>query len=248
MRKYGQEVIKRTAGKKIHGTGAIPGGINKNLSITERDELLGPRPDDAVGPRRGEDRQGLHRREPPDRQGVRLVRLQSPVHHPRRRRDGPLHGGLRAIDKDGNTIFDHVDNQQYLEYIAEEVRLVLHEVPVHQVDRPENGWYRVGPLARVNACDFIDTPEAEAARKEFMAVTEGKPNNLTLAYHWTRMIETLHASRRSTNCCTIPTSRAPTSSPAANAATRASASSKRRAARSSTTTRSTTTTRSPCAT
>jgi len=33
MRKYGQEIIKATAGKKIHGTGAIPGGINKNLSI-----------------------------------------------------------------------------------------------------------------------------------------------------------------------------------------------------------------------
>ena len=46
MRKYGQEIIKATAGKKIHGTGAIPGGINKNLSIAERDALLqGPRPD-----------------------------------------------------------------------------------------------------------------------------------------------------------------------------------------------------------
>ena len=29
MRKYGQEIIKATAGKKVHGTGAIPGGINK---------------------------------------------------------------------------------------------------------------------------------------------------------------------------------------------------------------------------
>ena len=37
MRKFGQEIIKATAGKKIHGTGAIPGGINKNLSIEERD-------------------------------------------------------------------------------------------------------------------------------------------------------------------------------------------------------------------
>ena len=27
MRKYGQEVILATAGKKIHGTGAIPGGV-----------------------------------------------------------------------------------------------------------------------------------------------------------------------------------------------------------------------------
>ena len=33
MRKYGQEVIKATAGKKIHGTGAIPGGINKHLTL-----------------------------------------------------------------------------------------------------------------------------------------------------------------------------------------------------------------------
>ena len=31
MRKYGQEIIAATAGKKIHGTGAIPGGINKHL-------------------------------------------------------------------------------------------------------------------------------------------------------------------------------------------------------------------------
>ena len=40
MRKFGQEIIKATAGKKIHGTGAIPGGINKNLSIAERDYFL----------------------------------------------------------------------------------------------------------------------------------------------------------------------------------------------------------------
>ena len=40
MRKYGQEIIKATAGKKIHGTGAIPGGVNKNLSIEERDGFL----------------------------------------------------------------------------------------------------------------------------------------------------------------------------------------------------------------
>jgi NAD-reducing hydrogenase large subunit len=57
----------------------------------------------------------------------------------------------------------------------------------------EKGFYRVGPLARVNTCDFIDTPEAEAARKEFMAVTNGKPNNITMAYHWARMIELLHS-------------------------------------------------------
>jgi len=59
---------------------------------------------------------------------------------------------------------------------------------------PENGWYRVGPLARVNNCDSFDTPQAESARREFKALTQGKPNNLTMAYHWARMIELVHSA------------------------------------------------------
>jgi NAD-reducing hydrogenase large subunit len=58
---------------------------------------------------------------------------------------------------------------------------------------PEKGWYRVGPLARLNTCSFIPTPEAEAARREYLALTHGKPNNVTMCYHWARMIELLHA-------------------------------------------------------
>ena len=40
LRKFGQEVIRVTAGKRVHGTGAVPGGVNKSLTIAERDELL----------------------------------------------------------------------------------------------------------------------------------------------------------------------------------------------------------------
>ena len=39
LRKYGQEVIRLTAGKRVHGTGAVPGGVNKSLSAAERAEL-----------------------------------------------------------------------------------------------------------------------------------------------------------------------------------------------------------------
>jgi len=38
--KFGQEVIRLTAGKRVHGTGAIPGGVNRALSRPERDRLL----------------------------------------------------------------------------------------------------------------------------------------------------------------------------------------------------------------
>ena len=39
IRKFGQEVIKATGGKKIHPTSAIPGGVNQNLDIESRDFL-----------------------------------------------------------------------------------------------------------------------------------------------------------------------------------------------------------------
>jgi NAD-reducing hydrogenase large subunit len=117
-----------------------------------------------------------------------------------RRDDGALDlydGKLCAIDSAGKTIFENVDNQKYSDVIAEEVRNWSYmKFPFIKSIGPENGWYRVGPLARINTAKFIDTPDAEAARKEFMAVTAGKPNNITMAYHWARMIELLHSMEK----------------------------------------------------
>jgi NAD-reducing hydrogenase large subunit len=195
MRKYGQEIIKATAGKKIHGTGAIPGGINKNLSIEERDALLKDI-DQQIEWAQGavklaQDYTVSHLDEA-------LAFANFPSHHLSLvREDGAMdlyHGNLRAIDAAGETVFDQVDYANYTNYIAEEVRDYSYmKFPYIKSIGPEDGWYRVGPLARVNACNFIDTPLAEASRQAFMAVTEGKPNNLSLAYHWARMIEVLHA-------------------------------------------------------
>ena len=198
MRKFGQEVILATAGKKIHGTGAVPGGINKNLSIAERDALLKDM-DQMLKWSRGalkiaKDYTLAHLEELApfgsfDSNHLSLVR-----------HDGAMdlyHGNLRAIDAQGNAIFDQVDYQDYLDYIAEEVRPWSYmKFPFIKSLGPEDGWYRVGPLARINTCRFIDTPEAEAARQEFMAVTKGKPNNITMAFHWARMIELLHAAEK----------------------------------------------------
>jgi len=195
MRKYGQELIRATAGKKIHGTGAIPGGINKNLSIEERDFFL----------------KDLDQMVEWSRSALKIAKDYTVEHlaelepfgsFPSNhlsivRDDGCMDlydGGLRAIDAYGRKIFDQVSCLDYVEYIAEEVRSWSYmKFPFIRSLGPESGWYRVGPLARINTCDFIDTPEAEAARQEFVAVTDGKPNNITMAYHWARMIELLHA-------------------------------------------------------
>jgi NAD-reducing hydrogenase large subunit len=195
MRKYGQEIIKATAGKKIHGTGAIPGGINKNLSIEERDAFLKDI-DQMTEWSRGalkiakdytvEHLEFLKPFGSFDSNHLSLVRD-----------DGAMdiyHGKLRAIDAEGKKVVEDFDYTNYTDHIAEEVRDWSYmKFPFIKSLGPEKGWYRVGPLARVNTCDFIDTPEAEKERQEFMALTNGKPNNISMAYHWARMIETLHS-------------------------------------------------------
>ncbi len=198
MRKYGQEIIKATAGKKIHGTGAIPGGVNKNLSIPERDGFLKDVEQQlawakaAVKIAKDYTVQNLASLAPFgsfESNHLSLVRA-----------DGAMdlyHGNLRAIDGQGNIIFEQVDYQKYVELIAEEVRDWSYmKFPFIRSVGPEKGWYRVGPLARLNTAGFIDTPLAEAERKEFRAVTANKPNNITMAYHWARMVELLHAMEK----------------------------------------------------
>jgi NAD-reducing hydrogenase large subunit len=180
MRKFGQEVIKATAGKKIHGTGAIPGGMNKNLSIAERDALLKDVDQMVEWSRRGgEDRQGLHRREPRPRQGLRLVRLQPPVARPRGRRDGPLPRRLRAIDKDGDIDLRPRDNHEATSTTSpRRCGLVVHEVPVH----PSIGPRTAGTASarwRASTLRLHRHARGRGRAQEFMAVTDNKPNNLT---------------------------------------------------------------------
>jgi NAD-reducing hydrogenase large subunit len=196
MRKFGQEVIRLTAGKRIHGTGAIPGGVNKALTRVERDEL---------------------RREIPQmldwaRDGVRIVEklhLSNPDFFNKFGEcpanmmglvggDGALdlyQGGLRARDADGKIIFDHVDPSTFQEILQEEVKpWTFMKFPHIRALGAEAGWYRVGPLARVQNCDFIPTELAEIERRNLMALGWGKPVHGALLFHWARMIEALHAA------------------------------------------------------
>jgi NAD-reducing hydrogenase large subunit len=196
LRKYGQEVIRVTAGKRIHGTGSIPGGVNKNVSIEERDYLLKDIDQmiewsrDSVGMVRQLFEQNLDEFNEFGRFRSHTLNLV--------RADGALdlyHGGLRARDMDGNTLFDHYDYSHYWDAIFEDVKPWSYmKFPFLRSLGPETGWYRVGPLSRVTQCDFIPTPQANQARKAFMAFNGGSVTGATLGFHWARMIEMLHAA------------------------------------------------------
>ena len=198
MRRYGQEIIKATAGKKVHGTGAIPGGINKNLSIEERDVLR--KDADTMLEWAVEAIELCKKITRSDAERLLAFGSFDSNHLSIVREDGGLDlydGKLRAKDAKGKIIFDRVAPADYLEYIAEEVRPWSYmKFPFIRKLGKKDGWYRVGPLARINNCDFIDTPVAEKERQEFMSLGGGKPINSSLAYHWARMIELVHSAEK----------------------------------------------------
>jgi NAD-reducing hydrogenase large subunit len=196
LRKYGQEVIRATAGKRVHGTGAIPGGVNKSLQADEIRYL----------------EKDIEQVVAWGRNAVDLIKTVFMEHHDYHmafgtceanslsivRDDGAFdvyHGGLRARDANGDTLFDHVDYNEYTDYLSEDVKNWSYmKFPFIRRLGPERGWYRVGPLARVNNCDFFTTPLAEAARREFIEIGAGKPVQSPLAYHWARLIELLYCT------------------------------------------------------
>ena len=196
LRKFGQEVIRATAGKRVHGTGCIPGGVNKALTAQERALLL----------------QDIYRIVGWSRDAVQMIKelhAQNPALYNsfglcRSNTmslvglDGNLDfydGSLRARDGNGGILFDAVDYRDYPKYIQEEVKPWSYmKFPFFSALGKEHGWYKVGPLARVQNCDRIPTPLAELERREFIDYCGGAPTHAPLAYHWTRMIEMLHAA------------------------------------------------------
>ena len=200
LRKFGQEVIRVTAGKRVHGTGSVPGGVNKSLSRAERDLLLKDAYQMVAWSREAVQLiKQLHQQNPAlyDVFGSFRSNLMSIVAP-----DGGLdlyHGALRARDADGHILFDHHDYQDYDKLITEEVKPWSYmKFPYLSALGADDGWYKVGPLARVQNCSHIPTPLADQERRELLAYAgrngHGPLLHATLAYHWTRMIEMLFAA------------------------------------------------------
>ena len=198
IRKYGQELIRVLTGKRVHGTGSVPGGFNKALSVADRealragiDEIIDWCADAVVLAR------DLFLRQHPEHAQfadfpsmfMSLVRPDGTADH--------YDGALRVRDAQGRTVVDQVSPWDYAGLIVEEVKPWSYmKFPHLRALGPEAGWYRVGPMARLNNADRLDGPRAEAARREFMAWGGGRPVTASLAQHWARMIDMLDCAER----------------------------------------------------
>ena len=110
---------------------------------------------------------------------------------------GTVHGGewdlydgaLRLCDPEGRVVKEMV-SADYRDFMIEEAsnysysKRVLFRLEDREVS------YRVGPLARLNTCPRLPTPQAQAELEEYRA-RFGHPNHHVVLGHYARLIETL---------------------------------------------------------
>lgn len=112
-------------------------------------------------------------------------------------------GQLRIVRPDG-TEYAKFPASQYRDFIAEHVEpwsyvkfCYLKPLGWHGFDEgPHSSVYAVAPLARLNASEGMSTTLAQAAYQVFFETVGTKPVHHTLANHWARVIEMLHAAER----------------------------------------------------
>jgi NAD-reducing hydrogenase large subunit len=193
LRKFGQELSERITGKKIHAIGIVAGGIARALSEENRKALL------AWIPEARESTflalQILKRYCDEQTDEVAGFDTFETLYLGTVTPDGThelYDGRLRFIDADGRILADQLDPANYLDYIAEQpVPWSYLKYPFYKPFGPGKGFYRVGPLARLNVAARMKTPLAQKEFLEFRQLGGGRPVHGSFHYHHARLIETL---------------------------------------------------------
>ncbi len=201
IRKWGQELIKAVFGKRMHGIMAVPGGVNTNLPIEQRDRFITG--DEGIisldevmayawdGLNLFYDFHDKHRAEVDGFAQVPALNMclvddNGDVDY--------YHGRLRITDADKN-IVDEFDYHDYLTHMSEAVEPWSYmKFPYLTALGREAGSVRVGSLARMNVTRSLTTPLAAEALERFHAYTKGRANPMTLHGNWARAIEIIHAA------------------------------------------------------
>ena len=196
MRKYGQEIIKTLGDKKVHPWHSIPGGVNRALKADERDRYLKELPDVIAGLQKGIELVKKYLNEN-QKLAKEFAALETPYLGLVKNGDLDLYDGdLRLISPKGRIIEEFACEDYHKkigEYVVDWNYL---KFPFYRdIGFPE-GSYRVGPLARLNACDKIPTPLAQKELENLRSCGDGRIVHYTFYYHYARLIEALYAAER----------------------------------------------------
>lgn len=207
LRKWGQEVIARITGRRIHPDYAIPGGVARPLQERDRDIILDGLPEAHNTVRQALDiMKALLETEDGASEVsgnfpslfIGLVDAEGGLEY--------YDGRLRIMDAAGSILDDGVDPRGYRDIIAEDTEPWSYlTFPYYAPLGRDAGMYRVGPLARLNICTHTGSPKSDRELAEFRQRTEGSgPAHHSRLYHLARLIEILFALERIEELLTDP--------------------------------------------
>jgi NAD-reducing hydrogenase large subunit len=195
LRKYGQEISERITGKKIHVKGIVAGGMGFPLTEENRKALLAYYPEvidtsllalDIFKKWVKENKAMVDAYAPNPTLYMSLVGKDDAFEI--------YEGALKFVDADGKTVAEGLDPQDFLSFVAEKpIDWSYLKYPYYKPYGEGKGFYRVGPLARLNVVKRMTTPLAQKAFEEYKAFTGNKPVHGALYYHYARLIELIAA-------------------------------------------------------
>jgi len=197
LRAYGQQIIDRLGGKRIHPAWAVPGGVNQALSKEDHAWILAGLPEAMETIREtldlfksafvSEEARGVL--SDFDSMYMGLVAPDGSWEH--------YDGLLRIVDREGNNVVAGHDPSRYFDIIHEASQPWSYlKFPFYApMGFGTEGMYRVGPLGRVNVCERFGTPKADEELEAFRALTTGRSGKV-FDYHYTRLLEILASLER----------------------------------------------------
>lgn len=199
-RHLGAQMLEIVSGKAIHPVTAVPGGFSKPLTEKERDEIL-PLAEEVLEFAKFSMAFAKEDIFPKYMDTVKMLGVIETGFLGTVTDDGALNvydGKLRLMKPDGS--YEDFAYDQYTDFISERIEDWTYlKFPYAKswgdgfsmdIDDPK-GIYRVNSLARINVADKMSTPLAQKEFEEFRE-SFGRPAQLTLLYHWARLIELLY--------------------------------------------------------
>ncbi len=198
-RHNGAKMLNIISGKSIHPVTAVPGGFSKPLTEGERQKLL-PLGQELLEFAKFSIKNAKENIFPKYLDAIKTIGVINTGFLGTVDANGALNcydGKLRMMTADGN--YTDFTYDQYTDYISEHVEPWSYlKFPYDKraggfsmnLDNPV-GIYRTNTLARINVCDKMATPLAQAELEQFRAAF-GRPAQHTLLYNYARLIELLY--------------------------------------------------------
>ncbi|MHC4510680.1 MAG: Ni/Fe hydrogenase subunit alpha [Planctomycetota bacterium] len=202
-RHLGAQMLNILSGKSIHPVTAVPGGFSKPLTEAERQQLV-PMANEVLEFAKFGIAFAKESIFPKYLDTVKTLGVINTGFLGTVTDDGTLDlydGKARLMKPDSS--YEEFAYDDYTEYIGEHIEPWTYlKFPYAKkwgdfsmdLDTP-SGIYRTNSLARINVCDKISTPLAQAELEAFRE-SFGRPAQFTLLYNWARLIELLYNAEK----------------------------------------------------